>query len=56
VLDVTGRELIVFRDPTPDAAAPSGFRYAAVRTLTVKDTVGPLAAPTAAIRVADLLP
>ena len=56
VLDVTGGELIVFRDPRPAVAAPRGFEYGTVRTLTAADTVAPLAAPSAAIRVADLLP
>ncbi len=56
VLDVTGGESIVFRDPRPAVAAPRGFEYGTVRTLTAADTVTPLAAPSAAIRVADLLP
>ena len=55
VIDVNGRQLIVFRDPTPDAAAPRGFRYASTQILNVGDSITPLAA-TAAIAVADLLP
>lgn len=54
VLDVDGRQLHVFRDPQP---IPDGG--AAYRDRTVHgpaDTVAPLAAPGAAVRVADLLP
>jgi Uma2 family endonuclease len=56
VLDVDGRRLLVFRDPV---ALPAGLGATAYRThltLTDADTVSPLAAPTATIRVADLLP
>lgn len=56
VIDVNTPELIVFRDPTPDAAAPYGFRYADRKVLAPADSVTPLAAPTATVRVADLLP
>ncbi len=55
VIDVNGRQLIVFRDPIPDAAAPRGFRYNTTQLLNVGDTIVPLAATTA-IAVADLLP
>ena len=55
VIDVNGRQLIVFRDPIPDAAAPRGFRYDTMQVLNVGDTIIPLAAQTA-IAVADLLP
>ncbi|MBY0527158.1 MAG: Uma2 family endonuclease [Gemmataceae bacterium] len=48
VVDVNGRQLIVYRDPqTGD--------YANHQTLGVSDTVAPLASPTAVVRVADLL-
>lgn len=56
VLDVHGRRLFVFRTP---AALPQGLGATAYQThftLTDADTVSPLAAPTAAARVADLLP
>lgn len=49
VLDVNGRQLHVFRDPAGDA-------YASHLTLAESDTVAPLAAPAATVRVADLLP
>lgn len=56
VLDVVGRELHVFRDPQP---LPAGLGATAYRTHTTHapaDTVSPLAVPTAAVRVGDLLP
>jgi Uma2 family endonuclease len=56
VVDVTGRQVLVFRDPKPDAALPHGHGYAAQLAFGPNDTVSPLAAPHAAIRVADLLP
>ena len=56
VLDVNGRQLLVFRGPTADAAAPRGFRYATTLTLTDADAVNPLAVPAAGVRVAELLP
>lgn len=49
VLDVNARQLHVFRGPAGDA-------YADHQTLGPADTVTPLAAPAAAVRVADLLP
>jgi Uma2 family endonuclease len=49
VLDVNGRQLHVFRGPAGDA-------YATHQTLGESDTASPLAAPTAVVRVADLLP
>lgn len=56
VLDVVGRELHVFRDPQP---LPAGLGATAYRTHTTHapaDTVSPLAVPTAAVRIGDLLP
>lgn len=56
VLDVVGRELHIFRDPQP---LPAGLGATAYRTHTTHapaDTVSPLAVPTAAVRVGDLLP
>lgn len=50
ILDVNGRVLLVFRDPVP------GHGYATALTLGPNDTVAPLAAPDASVRVADLLP
>lgn len=56
VIDVNDPRLLVYRDPVADTAAPRGFRYATTQTLSATDTVTPTAAPTAVIRVADLLP
>jgi len=56
VLDVANRQLHVFRDPV---ALPAGLGATAYRSHTThseSDTVSPLAAPTASIRVAELLP
>lgn len=54
VLDLNHRELLVFRDPAtrPDGAAEYRTRLA----FDASQSVSPLAAPTASIRVADLLP
>ena len=56
VVNVVDRVLEVYRDPTADGSAAHGFRYRSVERLTPPATVTPLAAPTAAIPVADLLP
>jgi Uma2 family endonuclease len=56
VLDINGRQLLVFRDPVTDPAAARGHRYATVQTFGPADSVAPLAVPTATLRVADLLP
>jgi Uma2 family endonuclease len=56
VLDVNARQLLVFRDPQPDPVAPGTHTYATRLTLNPTDTVSPLAAPTATVTVADLLP
>ncbi len=49
VVDIPNRLLRVFRQPTENG-------YASVTVLTPEDEVHPLAAPDAAVRVADLLP
>ncbi|MFO0926744.1 MAG: Uma2 family endonuclease [Gemmataceae bacterium] len=48
VVDVTGRRLLVYRDP-------QAGDYASQQTLGPTDAVAPLAVPTATVRVADLL-
>lgn len=56
ILDVSGRELLVFRDPV---SLPKGLGATAYRThlkYGENDTLTPLAAPNAAVKVADLLP
>ena len=54
VLDVDGRRLHVFRDPQP--IPDGGAAYRNRTTHSPADAVAPLAAPAAAVRVADLLP
>lgn len=54
VVDLPNRQLHVHRDPTP--LPDGGMTYRTTLTLTPADTVSPLAAPSAVIRVADLLP
>lgn len=54
VLDLTSRRLLVFRDPYPHPAG--GHTYRTHLTLGPSDTVTPLAAPHASVKVADLLP
>ncbi len=56
VLDLNGRQLLVFRDLQPDPAAARGFAYRTRLILGPTDGVSPLAAPQASITVADLLP
>jgi len=56
VLDLNGRQLIVWRDPVADTLSPRGHRYATRVTLRPTDSISPLAAPNASIIVGDLLP
>jgi Uma2 family endonuclease len=56
VVDLNARQLVVFRDPQPDATFPTGFRYARETVLDASASVRPLAVPTATFAVADLLP
>lgn len=56
VVDVDGRRLLVYRDPVPLPAGLGATAYRTRLTLTETDTISPLAAPTATVRVADLLP
>jgi Uma2 family endonuclease len=46
----------VYRDPGPDLSAPYGFRYRSVDTLRPPSVIAPLAIPSVAIAVLDLLP
>ena len=56
VLDVNGRKLLVYRNPAPLPAGLGATAYRTHLTLTDGDSVSPLAAPAASIKVADLLP
>ena len=51
VLDVNARQLLAYRDPDP-----AGRTYRTQLTRAEAESVSPLAAPTASLRVADLLP
>jgi len=54
VLNLKNRCLEIYRQPIKDKKL--GFVYTEIKILTEKDTVSPLAAPAAKIKVADLLP
>lgn len=56
VLNLRRRVLEVHREPESFAAATYGFRYRSIVTLASAATISPLAAPSAVIAVADLLP
>jgi Uma2 family endonuclease len=56
VVDVENRQLLVFRDPRPDASASHGHGYATRLTLSPADAISPLAAPGVTVAVGDLLP
>jgi Uma2 family endonuclease len=56
ILNVKKRQLEIYRQPVPDAAAPFGFKYRSVTVLKPGAVIAPLAAPEVSIAVADLLP
>ncbi|MFO0825202.1 MAG: Uma2 family endonuclease [Gemmataceae bacterium] len=56
VLDLNGRQPHVFRDPQPLPAGLGATAYRKHHIFGVNDSIAPLAAPNAPIRVADLLP
>lgn len=56
IVNLVDRQLEVYRDYIADPAQPFGVRYDTTTILRPGDTVSPLAAPTAVIAVADLLP
>lgn len=56
VIDLENRVLIVFRDPVPLPAGLGATAYRQRNTFGPDATVSPLAAPHAAVTVADLLP
>jgi Uma2 family endonuclease len=56
IVNLPARRLEVYRQPVPDDAAVFGWRYGQALTLGAEARVSPLAAPAAAINVADLLP
>ena len=56
IVNLVDRVLEVYRDPRPDASASYGWAYRSVQSLSAGEHVSPLAAPTARVSVADLLP
>jgi Uma2 family endonuclease len=56
VLDLEHRQLLVFRDPVALPAGLGATAYSTHLTLGPDETVSPLAAPTAVVKIGDLLP
>jgi Uma2 family endonuclease len=56
ILNLRDRTLEVYREPHPDPSPPHGWAYRSRQNLAAGEHVTPLAAPTARIAVADLLP
>jgi Uma2 family endonuclease len=56
VLDLNSRQLLVFRDPVPLPVGLGATAYKTRLMLGSTESISPLAAPNATIRVADLLP
>jgi Uma2 family endonuclease len=56
IVNLVDRQLEVYRDPVADPLAPFGRRYAQQLVLGAAGLVSPLAAPSARVSVADLLP
>jgi hypothetical protein len=55
-VNIPNRRLEIYREPEPDETAAFGWRYGRSITLGPDERVAPLAAPQAAILIADLLP
>jgi len=56
IINLIDRVLEVYREPAADPSSPFGWRYARRAVFRPPAEVRPLGLPTAAIRVADLLP
>ena len=56
IVNLVNRVLEVCRAPVLSADAPHGWSYGRVQCLGPEESISPLAAPAASIRVADLLP
>lgn len=56
VLDVSGRRLLVFRDPEPLPKGQGATAYRTHMAFGSDDSIAPLAAPGSAVRIAELLP
>jgi Uma2 family endonuclease len=56
ILNLIDRVLEVLREPAAEASAPFGWRYRTVQILAPQSVIAPLALPSMAIAVAELLP
>lgn len=56
IVNVVNGQLEVYRGPAPDASQAFGFGYSSQTILHRGDVIAPLAAPTATVAVADMLP
>lgn len=56
IVNLPERRVEAYREPVPDGTAPFGWRYGRTVALGPDERVSPLAAPAAAIVVADMLP
>ncbi|MBI3971975.1 MAG: Uma2 family endonuclease [Chloroflexi bacterium] len=56
IVNISERQLEVYRDPVPAADAPYGFTYREQRRISEDGEIAPLAAPGKPVKVADLLP
>jgi len=56
ILNLKDKRLEIYRRPIKDETAFYGFSYGEIQIYTEKDSVSPLAAPAAKIKIADLLP
>ncbi len=56
IVNLVDRVLEVHRDPAPSAEGAGRWEYRSILSFGPDDVASPLAAPTARVRVADLLP
>jgi Uma2 family endonuclease len=56
LINLTDRQVEIYRGAAPDSAAFIGWRYTERRVAGVGETVSPLMVPAATIAVSDLLP
>jgi Uma2 family endonuclease len=56
IINLVDRELEIHRDPVAAPLAPFGWQYRPRQAITTNGTISALAAPSAGISVADLMP
>jgi len=56
ILNLRDRALEVYREPHPDPSAPHRWAYRSRQNLAAEEHVTPLAAPSARVAIANLLP